>query len=118
MSSNYRLTAVIGDTEVIVLPVMKSGAAWTVTDAEAWFYGKRKLTDSDADAVLSASTDASTIAVSGSTVTVSVPASQTDDLTRDTVLFWACRIKETGGQVTTIDRGELKMELGAVTVNS
>lgn len=115
------LTATIGDTHVIVLPVIDSetGLPYDVTGATSWFYAKRRESDADAAAILSASTAAGTITIDGATVTVAVPASQSAVLTRDTVLFWACRIKEASSEyVTTIDSGELELVLHAVTVNA
>jgi hypothetical protein len=115
------LVATIGDTHVIVLPVVEaeSGEPYDVTGAVAWFYGKRRESDADAAAIVAASPGAGTIGVDGSIVTVTVPAAQSAVLTRDTVLFWACRIKEaTSAQVTTIDAGELTLELHAVMVNA
>jgi hypothetical protein len=69
------LMAAIGDDVVFEVPVKDAdGQIYPVPGATAWADAKTDLTDPDADAVLSATTDDGTVAVVASTVTVTVTA--------------------------------------------
>lgn len=98
----------LGDDIPIALSVFKAGAAYpvTVTDAIATF--KRNVTDDDSAAVITKRLGTG-IAVSGSTVTVTIASSDQTSLSQTTTLAWACRIKESSGAQTEIASGTIQL---------
>lgn len=95
-----------GDTHVLTFGLTEDGAAVEPTVSSAEFNLKTALTVADASSTVQ-KTLGSGIAVSGSTVTVTIAASDTSSLTADTTYFWALKIKESDNTVTTVAAGTI-----------
>lgn len=112
--SNQQLGAagdvVLGDTLELTITLTKNGTPYepTCSAMEATF--KLKLTDSDANALVTKTMGAGVV-INGSTVTVTVPPSDLTSLSKTTTLYWSVRIEETSGVITTVADGSVTLTL-------
>lgn len=107
------IAIVRGDTAVLDVAITRSGSPVDLTGATLWFTAKRAKSDPDAVAVIAKST-ASGITVtsaSGGTATITIDPDDTSDLTSATALVFDVQLKESGGRITTVDSGTLRVTL-------
>jgi hypothetical protein len=109
-----QLTMSRGDTMLWDTIVQQSGAPVNLAGALLWFTAKRRLSDTDAQAVLrlgSPGTGLTGITITDSpngAITVTVPAGATDALPDFTVtLYWDLQYRSAGGRVATANSGTL-----------
>ena len=72
-----------------------------LTAAELTFTAKRHIGDSDDDAIIQLTTPTDIEVTSATTADINIPASATEDLTRETLLYWDLQIV-IGAELRTI----------------
>ena len=84
--------------------------AVNLSGANLRFTAKQHVTDLDADAVVTLTTAAGTITITNAALgqaRLDVPASQTNGLTRDSVLVWDLQVFDVSNKTRTIGSGLL-----------
>ncbi len=105
----------IGDTVILSFALVKDGAAYSPTVSAAEFNLKDALDDADSAALISKTLGAGVV-VSSSTTTVTIAAANwaTASITTSQTLFWALKLTESSGTVTTIAAGTMTVQRTAV----
>lgn len=105
----------IGDTVVLTIALYKDGAAYSPTVSAAEFNLKDALDDADSAALISKTLGAG-VAVSTSTATVTIAAANwaSAGITASATLFWALKLTESSGTVTTVAAGTMTVQRTAV----
>jgi hypothetical protein len=94
-----------GDTRPLTITLSQDA-----TGIDLWFTAKRRVTDSDDDAVLRKSTDEGSITIpvgTGGIALVDVDASDTESLTATTRLYWDVQTVDDDGTIDTVAHGRM-----------
>lgn len=102
-----------GDTPIFeILVTNANGTVFDITGCTIYFTAKRSIDDSDANAVISATTLNGGVIITDAPngVAQAIPtAVSTSGLTIDENLFWDVQIKTVGGRIHTIANGILSV---------
>lgn len=113
MATNQTLTATLGDTHTIVMPILIDGRPYTnISVADARMLFKRNPSDDDDDAIIDKAL-ADGITVDDNVVTCVVTPADQASLTKTTTLHWSCKVQESAGTESTISFGTLALVLRA-----
>lgn len=113
--TDFALTVKRGDTIDLEVTVARGGSPVDLSGADLWFTAKRKLKDLDIAAVAQKTLGdgiAVTDAPAGELLVTLAP-DDTDDLTKETVLYCDVQMVEASGRVTTVASGTLTVQLDA-----
>jgi hypothetical protein len=107
-----RLAAIVGDTQVLRIPMRWENQPFDPTGFQLIFTAKRRLTDADADAVIQKTSSGGGITVSGSTALI--PIERADTFAQDPgSLHWDIQADIGEEDVRTVRRGRLALSLSA-----
>lgn len=106
-----------GDTPTIDIHVVdKDGVDVDLSTVSLWFTAKRKITDTDAQAVIRKTTASGITLVSPSAGTAKIVFAVTDTINIEDpqalVLFWDLQTRTSAGVITTVDSGSMVIKAG------